>query len=483
MIISWILLFLVTTIILGQIFYIGQYLAVNNDIFRNNFFSTFIYGSIVYFGTSFLSILPFTPVTSNVLYYIVILIIKDIFTIIFLWGRRNIFQKIIWNRSAIIFTIIGMIVVPLIFETGVTKIYQTKPITKINDFHLWFVFKSAIQKLSINSNLRFASFCLMPIAVAICYSVINSLYLNFSKKESKIDYIITAILLIVCLFSFNFGFRLEDWFSLFLLVFAIQNCYNMIMFSRRRYGVLFGLTVILAWFINFNFFWVIFTIALSGSISYFWLKKPRPIIFVVQMMSPIVVIVTYWVIDVSKFLGFSLIAISILLYIFLVVFDRIHIPVNWDIFSNKKTRHVLAALPLVTIYVIAIIYGIKYAKINQGVLSKGNILVDFLGTSDFSVYFQNMLYYFSIITILICISIWIIRKEKIVKTKLIIFIIALMFLTGFNPALNTILRSFNLEEEFSFIRIVIGLTIIILSAAELRNLISNNKYKIPILIK
>lgn len=447
--------------IILQMYFLGKYLSITQEIFSNKTFGSFALGGVIYLALSFITIFPFIWIKPNIVYFTVLLFAKDFFTTVFLIARREKFKGVKINFKAICFVVLAVILIPIIYEYVLLKFLSNNKSITVDEYSFWDHFKGGVNSLIYENDgnkIKYLNYILRPIAGGLIYSFVSTFYLNFSKRDNVIDYFIALLLTLGLISLFSFGVDLGDMIGIYLMLFMVLMSYNLIMFSRRRYGTLFGISVFVAWGIQQDLYWPMLILALSTSLVYIILKKPKAFLFVVQLFSPLVVASTLWVVDISPLLSVTLAVISGIAYISVFVFGRFKF-----IDQDTKLFHILNQILFAIVFIILIgcSIGLGMKKnIDLSIIYKGNLLVDSFDNNIFNI-IQNTIYFVIVGFSCFLMLMWNENNAKMVKGKLLGMMLFFVLATGFNPAFGTIMEATNHIDGFNLVKTIFTIPLIV----------------------
>lgn len=447
--------------ILLQMYFLGKYFSVTQEIFSNKTFGSFALGGIIYLALSFITIFPFIWIKPNIVYFSVILFTKDFFTTVFLIARREKLQGVNINFRAIGFMVISVIIIPILYEYVLLKFLHNDRNVAADEYSFWAHFKGAIGSLIYEqegNKIHYINYIIRPIGGILIYSFVTSFYFNFSKRENYIDYFISLIMTLGLISIFSFQVDLGDMIGIFLMLFMTLISYNLIMFSRRRYGTLFGISVFVAWGIQQDLYWPMLILALATSLVYILLKKPKAFLFMVQLFSPLVVASTLWMVEISVLLAVTLAVLSGIAYISVFVFGRLK-------FMDQDTRlfHILNQIMIASVFIILIgcSIGLGMEKnIDLSIIYKGNNIFDTFGNNTYNI-IQNVVYFIFVGVGCFFMLMWNENQSKIVKGKLLGTMLFFILATGFNPAFGTIMQATGHGLGFDLIQSIFTLPLLV----------------------
>lgn len=461
--------FLVTIVILFisiEIYFIGKYFAISNNIFKNNEAAIFVLGSVIYFVITFFSFFIFIWIKPTIFYFVVILLIKEGIQITFLILRREKYIGIKINFTTICISIFSMVTIPFIFNLGFYRIMDVHNSIQINNFQTWFLYKDVISTFT-KINLNFINeWAMSSIAVLIIYNTITSFIIQFSKKKSFFDYLISYFLSIGLILIFSFGLSLDSLIGIFLLLFAIQLSINIIMKSRRRYALIFGMVIITLWFFDPKLFLVSSMLSISVALTYTFLKKPKASLFWVQLSSPMLLISALWLYNTSNIGSLILVIISIFSYLFMVSVGRTELLEKIDhiIYKMSWVMPLIIFIGIITTGSILVFTGDNFHK---SLFLYDNAIWWSFNNSEWNTFQSYFLYIFELM--IISFLIWyLLKNKKFINHRIIIIISTIMIIGGYNFSIKEFVESTMLQEQFNMISIVPFMPITLLGPIMLR---------------
>lgn len=468
MFISWVLAAFFILMILGEMYFIGKYISASQGIFNDKTFASFALGAALYIFVSLLCFAPFATINLPKIYYAVILMIKDFFTAVFLIARREKFKGMRLNWRAIIAMMVAASALPVFFEYVTPYIYDQENVFIKNDFQTWNrLYVPAFTDLTKFDLEEVKRYIFAPIASVVVYSCVSALFLNFYNRERAKAYAISLLLTFGFVLLFNFRLHIYDMMGMAMILFAFLSAYNLIMFSRRRYGALFGVLVASTWSLMPQLFWAMLILAMATSITYSYLRKPKAAIFALQLIIPIMIVAALWVSSVSRGLALALAIAGLVLYILIFVVNRFKILED----SNKWTHVFNIAWPIiviVTMITMALVYGFTHNEINEKVLFNENVLFDKFSNDSISGLVQNVMYYVLFLFLAVYTTVVTLRKDRILKLKLTIILVFFAFLFGYNPAFQAIMMANGWEKEFEYTRLAATAPLAIVAISQIK---------------
>lgn len=454
MVYSAIISMIVLLIILAQMYFIGKYISIKQEMFNNNKYSSFVMGFIVYFVISFGVFFIFIFFKVPIIYFVIFFAIKDVIQITYLMVRREMFfgMKIkVVDVAITLFVAIG-----LVFAFNyLTPLFETLRFrSSIANFQSWYKFQEIISKITvIDINFIYKWFGSILISF-FAYSSVMSFTHHFAKKNYWWLYIVGAVVSLMILFGFTFGLQMESGIGPFIILFAIQAGLNIIVYSRRRYATMYGLITVAAWSFNPELFLVLLLIAFSILVIYTIMQKPKVSLFWVQLMAPLAIVSTFWINDFSRPLGLAVMLIAIFLYAFMVSVGRVKVldKLN-DLFI--KMRFAIPIAIFITIIIIAITLGlVEGDRDSKYIVQNTTYLFDVHG-SDIINYIQIGAYSFTIFALLgYCVYLYV-YKKKMVRIRLVPMLAAITITFALNPGFWLVIANTLLEPQFKYLSLVI----------------------------
>ena len=461
---SYILITLLTIFFITEMYFIGKLISVSNGIFENRNFTSFAIGSATWFFSSFVVLIPFLWINADILYYAIILSIKEFFTMVYLISRRDKLKDQITNYKELLFLVLGGIALSIIGFFSFDEIFRSNYITLRNDYHAYYYIVGSLAKVTGSPMDITVDLGLNTIASIIAYSIVSSIYLNISKRRSTIDYIISLVLTIGIMILFNNGQKIYGMLGLFYLLLAMFFIYNLIMFSRRRYASLFGMLAFVSWGIDPDVNWPLVVIGLTFLVVYAIFRKNNIMLFSLQVISPVLIISTLWIMDYSTIIGWLSLVTGVFMYSSVFFFGRIKTVER----GNKlleKINYLISIILTLFILILAIVIGVT-TDVPLSVLWTNNEL--FFDFGD--IYLNSILnaaYWGLLFALLFYVALWF-STEKILKWKLWIVMSFFIIVLGFNPATKIILNNF-LFEGYQYMSFIAVPPIIIVAVASIRN--------------
>lgn len=449
-------------------YFIGKYVSITQGIFGNKTFASFSLGAALYIFGTLIIFLPFATLSLSKIYFAVIIVIKDFFTIVFLITRREKFVGMKFNLNAIIFMVCAAVILPLFFEYVIPYIYKPEELPIKNDYQIWNkFFIPAFTDLTRFKEAEVRRYLFAPLSSVVIFSSVSSLFLNFYNRDRTRGYVISFIITIAFVILFNFKVHVYDMMGQALLLFAFLVSYNLVMFSRRRYGAIFGMLTAALWSLAPQLFWATLILAFATSITYSYLRKPKAALFALQLLVPLMVVSSLWVADISKGLALTLAIIGGILYALIFVFNRFRI-----LEDNKKWANIFniswPIIVITTMLILALAYGFTRSDIDEKVLFNQNVLFDKFNNDYVLGLIQNVMYYVLFLFLLMYTIVLALRKERILKLKLAIILVFFAFLFGYNPAFQAILLARGWEKEFEFIRLAATAPLAIVAISQIK---------------
>lgn len=451
---SIIISMIVLLIILAQMYFMGKYISLKQEIFSNNKYSSFVMGFVAYFFISFVVFFIFIFFKVPIIYFIIFFTIKDVVQITYLIIRRDAFVGVKLKFVDIAITIVASIGIVFAFNY-ISPLFETLRFrSQIANFQSWYKFQEIISKITvIDINFIYKWFGAILISF-FAYTSIMSFMHHFTKKNYWWLYLVGVAASLLLLFGFTFGLQMESGIGPFIVLFAIQAGINIIVYSRRRYASLYGLITVAAWSFNPELFLVLLLIAFSILVIYTIMQKPKVSLFWVQLMAPLAIVSTFWINDISRPLGLAIMLIAIFLYLFMVSVGRVKIldKLN-ELFI--KMRFAIPIVIFITIIIITLTLGIVEGEHNsQYIVRNTTYLFDVHGSNIIN-YIQIGTYSFVIFALLSYIIYVIVMKKKVLRNRLVPMLATIIIIFALNPGFWLIIANTLLETQFKFLSLAI----------------------------
>ena len=427
-------------------------MSKTSDIFKFNESGTIIAGALVYFVITFFVFFVFVWISPSILYFVVIFLIKESIQVIFLILRREVFKDMKVNWNAIAMTAVAMISFPLIFNFGLSHSLHLQEGTQENDFQTWYVFKNVIAEFTKIDVIYIANWLMGAISSLVIYNVVTSFIVAFSKKKNWFDYLIGLPISFGLIILFNFHYSLDSLIGEFLLIYAVQMSVHIIMKSRRRYAILFGLVDISIWFFDPKLFLGVVTLSLLVSIIYTVMGKNKASLFWVQLISPILLMASLWLYPITVLGALILVIISIALYIFMVGIGRLELLDRLDKFL-MKWRLVIPITLFISTFISAIVIGITSDMSAKEALIYDNAIWSSFDNEIWNE-IQSYIYYVAAGILSYVVGYLIVFKSKIINHKVALVISTTFLIFGYSFLMRMLTIDTSIENQFSYLSVI-----------------------------
>lgn len=458
-------LFLVS-FICGEIFLLGKHFSKRNNLFESNGASLIVFGAIIYFLITYLFFFPFVWVSSSINYFVVIFFIKETLQVTYLFIKRDSFKKLNINLSHILITFLTIIIIPIIFNFGLNKLLNLKIQKQNNTFQIWILYKETIASFTKIEYEFLCKWVFTPIATFIIYNSISSFTIQYSKKKNWIEYLISFLITIFLLSTFNFGWSIDSMIGIYLILFAVLISANIIIYSRRRYALIYGMIVFNIWFLEPNLFLSISILGIIVGFIYTIKSGPKASLFLVQIISPNLIILSLWMYAISSLGALTLTILALISYLFIISVGHSNLLEKIDIQINK-IRFLIPLVILVTLLSLSIYFLSKTKQNLIDIFLLDNAILDSFGNKKWN-FIQSIIFY--IWVLILCISIIYLKiiKSKIINNKIILLISFTFILIAYNALFKILLIETNFENQFIYLRIISFMPLIILSLIMLK---------------
>ncbi len=466
-----------------EIYLLGKRISFTNSLFINNESAIWLLGIIVYFGCTFLFFLPFIWFPFDIVYFIFIFIIKEliIFSYIFLCKERITFEQI--NYKNILYMMVISIGILFVFNFFIYKIENSRNelINFSNQFsQMWLKMQLVLSKIT-SISLEFINKWLIGfIGATVIYASINTIVLRFGKNQNIFAYSISGLISFGFIFIFNFNQNIVNLFGAYLALFSMFLALNILQFSRKRYSFVFIINFLVAWMINYRLFVALSAVAISTAIIYSWMQKPMASLFWVQLLTPIFIVLASWISGFSLLLTFGLMIIIFISYIALIFMGKNQILIRSNLFFNKYAKW-FPYTNLLIILIIAILLIIFLPIDISNIINENNVVFDYnfiettMNQKLVLKFTQWIIFGVTIVSLIFLLIYWKYQNMKLIGIRIMTFIILAIFIFAYNPIFNTILIAINIQNNFTYLRTVTFMPLILFAVITIHNLLINKK--------
>lgn len=466
-----------------EIYCLGKKIAQTNSLFINNESAIWLLGVIIYFGITFLVFWPFVWLNINIIYFIIIFILKDfiIFAFVFLGKERIIFKQV--NFKNLLFTI--LISVAIMFFYNFVFYKSDISINNNNDFYfqfskMWLKTQEIFTTIT-SINQQFISDWLIGfIGSTVIFATIHSLMIRFGKKQSWFEYFLSSLLSFGLISVFNFKLSIGALFPVYLTMFALFLALNIIQFARKRYSFVFIINFLVTWVINYQLFIALAAISLATAIVYSIMKKPMASLFWVQLLTPVLVVLISLLSNLSLTLTFILILLIFILYCALIFIGQNRFLLKTNQIIIKYTKFFLGFSIVIILILAILLIMFRQIHFSQIIEEKSIIFnLEFLNLSEYMIEILKIIQWISyglvIILLIWIVCFWKKHHYKFVGMRIIVLVILTVFSLFFNPVFNTILIAIKLDTNFKYLRAITFMPLICFSVIWAHNWLINRQ--------
>lgn len=472
MLYSWIPTLVFLIFVLGQIYFLGRYISSTQNIFQNNFFGVLMIGVVTYFAISFIQILTFNFFSVSLLVIVIFHFIKDGIICIFLIYNRDKLRtqnESLKKEIIMVISFLAMVIIfTIIYHYGLKRVSPLTFTNHISSRETWAYFKASIKIVSELDEEFINDWIANVIVSFIALAAIGSVLFSLVRTYKYTVWVFIPIITTGVSLLLNFGSEIEGNANVFLLLFAFLLCCNINIFSRRRYGAFFGVTVFASWGFNSNYFICYLLLALTSSIVYTIFQKPKVTLFWVQLIAPIAIVATLWISEWSSIIGILLTIISVMAYIFFIAAGRLESLVKLDSFFVRLRYWLPFGLLIVIVIAGASLWSTKITNSNNTFESLHFMFNHFNSRSAFIV--DAVLT--ALLLIISCLyTINMVRfKRKFLKHHIFIIIVTTFILFALNPFTILVLSNIpKIQDQILNLSVVVLPIIMCLGVSTLLN--------------
>ncbi|WP_127942845.1 hypothetical protein [Mycoplasma sp. ATU-Cv-703] len=456
-----------------EVYVLGKKISLTNNLFINNESAVWSLGVATYLGCTFLAFLPFAWITPNIVYLIIIFVAKDflIFSYIFVGKVRLRLASV--DYQTVLFILLAALTILLFYNFVVQR--EIVPESESNRFnffsYLWQWTQNVLSSVSA-LNLDFVKQWIVGfLALSVVVSAVSALVMRFSRQRNFWDYLISWVLAFLMVIFFNFNGQIESLLGVYLVPFLLLIALNIIQFSRKRYSFVFVIGFLVAWIIEHRLFITLSALSISVSLIYIFLKKPMPSLFFSQLMIPILVIVVSWL---NFWIVYLLLVVLAVVYIIITVSKTTDLIAKINYFLQRNNR-VIPVVFLVTILLIATLVLAFSQRSITDIAWEEHLVFDYqtFVVSQEAVgilkIVQAVIYALAILALVTVLIFWSILRTKIIHWRTGVVLVSLIFATAFNPLIYPTLSLVGLENNFTYLRSVTFVPLILIGLIKLRN--------------
>lgn len=472
MLYSWITTIVFLSFVLGQIYFLGRYISTRQNIFQNNFFGSLMIGVVTYFALSFIQVLTFNFFSVSLLVIVIFHFIKDGMICVFLIYNRDKLRTESMNIKKDILTFLAffsmLVIFTIIYHFGLSKISPLTFTNHISSRETWAYFKATIKIVSELDEHFIQEWIANVIVSFIALAAVGSVLFSLVRTNR---YVIWAFILVITIsiqLLLNFGSEIEGNANIFLLLFAFLLCCNINIFSRRRYGAFFGITVFASWGFNSNYFICYLLLSLTSSIVYTIFQKPKVTLFWVQLIAPIAIVATLWISEWSTIVGILLTVFAVGAYIFFIAAGRLESLVRLDKFFVRLRYWLPTSVLIIIIIAGSTLWATKTTESNN-IFKNVHFMFDHFSNKTLFIIDAVFTSLFFIISCLYILNMVRFRR-KILKHHIFLILIITFILFALNPFTLLMLSNIpKIQDQIINLSVVILPVIFCLGTSTLLN--------------
>ena len=357
-----VIIILISAASLVTIYSLGHLLSMKNELFLNNSFAEWVVGAVAYFAITFLAFFPFIIIKVSVSYFVVIFFIKEllVWTVLIYW-REDLLKGI--NIKDTIWIIMAGVTIVLVYNLGITKLrhvaFATHPHKK---FFSWKIYEEVLQKFTGVKMLQVKEWMVSFIVGSTIYASVAAIFSNFIRSNGYLERITSLIVVILVLLVMGFGVTLSDSLGVFLISFLMLLGIRLIIYSRRRYGALFGVVTFVTWSMSPDLLATITVVAIIIIVIYTYRVRPKPSLFFVQLMMPLIMIISLEFYSFNAALSLILFFLSLGMYGWILTAKNNPVMERLNIFLLKYKVIIPTVTFFVGVTIISIIVGLNNEK-------------------------------------------------------------------------------------------------------------------------
>lgn len=461
-------------LMLFEILALGKRITKSNIGFIRNDFAIFSIGFAVYLAITFAVFTPFIFIDKfynfSDLYFVIIFAIKEVLLIFIIFSNNELLAMIkSYDIISFAYMTLAGVLVMITYNYGSSKLYDAHyfDLTLDEAFfsNNWRAFKTSVSMITTAANFDIVLNWGFSIVVGMyMYSTLASFLRKYMHLNRFSEFMVSFGLSMAMLFIMHQDRSLADMTGTITALYAIFISLNLIEHSRRRFGVLYTVTFIVAWTVDYQLLFAMSALSFSVLTLYLVYKKPMVPLFAIQLLSPLVFSVTilltrYWA-------GIPLILNALLMPLYSLIvsnsrnsfLDKIHDA------TIKNYKYILGFIGLIvtTFFIVSVStedVNWKYAFVDSVAITSNT-----LGGTIASV-----VGYYIIFILLILMSIYLyISKTKFVKIRLASTLLLTLIIIFYNPFSYIAFSKIDIiKDEFTMLQqlVYIPATLIIISGS------------------
>ena len=466
MVSNTLLTILILPMIFTSIYLLGRYISKSQEVFANNSYGSFMVGAVIYFFLTFVAFFPFLWLNIDALYFVIIFIIKEIILYIFLvlkWEGK------IEKSSLISFfwIILSGVAIAIIYNYGISKIILYRNVTIDHRFEAFdrtrIVFQTFLKMEEDYSKDWFMTIIVSGIAFASVSTFIDEFTRNKTPWANVFAFFITLLLITF----FSFGVTLYELLGVFVLIFMVILSIRLIKYSRRRYGVLYGISTIALYSTSKTILFTVLILSFVTMIIYTLLRKPVNSLFWVQLFAPIGIVGALSIYSFYPALSFVVFGFALFSYIFVLSVGRANFMKKVNTFFDNA-RFLLPILIFIIVMIVTVVL-ITTTNYKLYTFEGTNSYVYSSFTDTFAEKVSQIVIYYTLFAIGLGLVVYRLYKKKKLRDNILIITIALLTLVFiYNPISGTIFNTPDLVGVFIYIKLLVFVPVIMITPSLLK---------------
>ena len=357
-----VIMFLIIAVTLVTIYSLGHLTSIKNELFMNNSFAEWVIGTVTYFAITFLVFFPFIILKVSLSYFVVIFFIKELLIwMVLIYMREGLFDR--FNVRDTLWIVLGGVVIVLVYNLRITEFSHVKyAIHPDKKFYSWGKYEEVLQKFSKIPMKDIKEWVVSFIVGSPIYATIAALFTNFIRSNGYLERTISLVVIILMILVMGFGVALSDSLGVFLIGFLMMLGIRLILYSRRRYGALFGVVTFVIWSMSPDLLLTISVVAIIVIVIYTYRVRPKPSLFFIQLMMPLVMIISLEFYSYSAIPSLVLFFLSLLSYMLILTAKNNSVMERLNVFLLKYKVIIPTVSFILGIAIISIIVGVNINK-------------------------------------------------------------------------------------------------------------------------
>ncbi len=461
MVYNTLLTILAIPLIFSSMLLLGKYISKSQEIFINNKAGSFMTGAVVYLFITFVVLFPFMWTSLGVVYFIIIFMIKEVILYIFLITRGGF--KTNWKTIRWLLTIlVASIIITVIYNLGIsTFLHKSNPHITSANFSSWNKMSQIFSQFFKMGTSYTMNWFMTIIVSGIAFTSVVAFIKELVNWRGFWIEAIGFLLTLVIITMFSFGVSLFHLVGVFIIIFMIILSIRLVDTSRRRYGVLYGLSTIALYSSTDHLLLAVLFLSFVTMTIYTILRKPKSTLFWIQLFTPAAIVGSLTLYSFSAVLAIVIFSIAVISYILILAVSRTRLTKKIDWFF-EKTRYIMPSVVIVAF----IATSTTLYLLTKSQFSPNSLMPSFV-YSTFTAGFvenivQEVIYYILLFLGLLYVIYMLVKKQKLMGVRIILLFGIIILMVIYNPLTKVIFDSTGAVWSYSLFKTIAFVPLILM---------------------